>query len=72
LTKSVGVIGYMSGRFIPEHLDWFAEDVAYLLRLLATGAITPRIHKTYTLADAAEAHRELGGGHVTGKIVLTH
>lgn len=39
--------------------------------LLESGALTPVIHGTYPLAEAAEAHRALeAGGHV-GKLVLT-
>ena len=37
---------------------------------LAAGEISPRIHATLPLAEAAEAHRLLESGTVTGKIVL--
>jgi NADPH2:quinone reductase len=37
---------------------------------LAAGEIAPRIHATLPLAQAAEAHRLLESGGVTGKIVL--
>lgn len=38
---------------------------------LAAGEISPHIHMTMPLAEAAEAHRLIEGGTVTGKIVLT-
>jgi NADPH2:quinone reductase len=37
---------------------------------LAAGEIAPRIHASLKLADAAEAHRLLETGGVTGKVVL--
>ncbi len=37
---------------------------------LAAGEIAPRIHATLPLAEAADAHRLLEGGGVTGKIIL--
>ena len=38
---------------------------------LAAGEISPHIHATMPLDDAAEAHRLIEDGSVTGKIVLT-
>lgn len=38
---------------------------------LAEGEISPHIHTTMPLAEAAEAHRLVEGGSVTGKVVLT-
>lgn len=37
---------------------------------LAAGEISPRIHATMPLAEAARAHQLLEGGNVTGKVVL--
>jgi NADPH2:quinone reductase len=37
---------------------------------LAAGEISPHIHSTMPLADAADAHRLIEGGTVTGKVVL--
>ncbi len=39
--------------------------------LLGTGQIAPIIHATFTLANAAEAHRMMEAGDHIGKIVLT-
>lgn len=41
------------------------------IKVMASGAALPRIHSRMPLADAAEAHRLLESGAVTGKIVLT-
>jgi len=68
--KGVGVSGYNSGEVIPARPDWFTQDLSYLIGLLADGKIAPRIHRTFALEDAAEAHKELGAGRATGKIVL--
>lgn len=38
---------------------------------LAAGEISPHIHSTMLLSDAADAHRLIEGGSVTGKVVLT-
>jgi NADPH:quinone reductase-like Zn-dependent oxidoreductase len=37
---------------------------------LGAGEIAPRIHARLTLEEAAEAHRMLESGTVTGKVVL--
>ncbi|OXR41299.1 Crotonyl-CoA reductase [Nocardia cerradoensis] len=46
-------------------------DFRGLLNLVATGAVAaPTIAATYSLADAAQAHRRLEAGDTIGKIVL--
>jgi NADPH2:quinone reductase len=50
-----------------EELEWRATDV---LRMIAGGDLKIRIHKTYALADAAQAHRDLEGRKTTGKLLL--
>ena len=50
-----------------EELEWRASDV---LGWIVSGKIKLRIHKTYALADAAEAHRDLEGRKTTGKLLL--
>ena len=50
-----------------EELEWRANDV---LGMIARGDIKLRIHKTYPLASAAEAHRDLEGRKTTGKLLL--
>lgn len=50
-----------------EELEWRANDV---LQSIARGDLKLRIHKTYGLADAAQAHRDLEGRKTTGKLLL--
>ena len=38
--------------------------------LIEQGKLTVRVSEVLPLADAAEAHRRIGAGHTTGKIVL--
>lgn len=39
-------------------------------QLIEAGQLTVRVSEVLPLADAAEAHRRIGAGHTTGKIVL--
>jgi NADPH2:quinone reductase len=50
-----------------EELEWRANDV---LQMIARGHLKLRIHKTYPLAEAAQAHRDLEGRKTTGKLLL--
>jgi NADPH:quinone reductase len=50
-----------------EELEWRAGDV---LGAIARGDLKLRIHKTYPLEAAAEAHRDLEGRKTTGKLLL--
>jgi len=51
-----------------EEVEWRSGDV---LGAVASGALKIRISKTYKLADAASAHRDLEARRTTGKLVLT-
>lgn len=50
-----------------EELEWRANDV---LRWIVAGELKLRIHQTYPLAEAAQAHRDLEGRRTTGKLLL--
>jgi NADPH2:quinone reductase len=50
-----------------EELEWRANDV---LQSIARGELKLRIHKTYPLASAEQAHRDLEGRKTTGKLIL--
>jgi NADPH2:quinone reductase len=50
-----------------DELEWRANNV---LRWSAAGELKLRIHKTYPLAEAAQAHRDLEGRRTTGKLLL--
>jgi NADPH2:quinone reductase len=41
-----------------------------VLQMIAAGELKLRIHKTYPLAEAARAHRDLEGRKTTGKLLL--
>jgi len=46
-------------------------DLLVLQELLAAGAVTPVVHRSYELSKTADAFRYLGEGHAQGKIVVT-
>jgi NADPH2:quinone reductase len=50
-----------------EELEWRANDV---MQMIVRGDLKLRIHKTYSLEDAAQAHRDLEGRKTTGKLLL--
>jgi NADPH:quinone reductase len=50
--------------------SWFRHDLIALFDLLQRKMITPLIAQRFPLAEARRAHELLGGGGVTGKIVL--
>lgn len=50
-----------------EELEWRANDV---MQMIVRGDLKLRIHKTYPLASAAYAHRDLEGRKTTGKLLL--
>jgi NADPH2:quinone reductase len=50
-----------------EDLLWRAGDV---LRWLDSGEVQLRVEKTYPLADAAQAHRDIESRKTAGKLVL--
>jgi NADPH:quinone reductase len=50
-----------------QELEWRASEV---LTWVAAGELKLRIEKTFPLAEAAEAHRQLEGRKTTGKVLL--
>jgi NADPH:quinone reductase-like Zn-dependent oxidoreductase len=65
-------------RVVPYSIQWlkrmrpalFREDLMTLLDLLAQRKLNPLIAQRLPLAAARQAHELLGGGGITGKIVL--
>jgi NADPH2:quinone reductase len=51
-----------------QELLWRAGDV---LNWIAEGKLKLRIDRTYPLANAAAAHRDLEGRHTAGKLLLS-
>jgi NADPH2:quinone reductase len=55
----------------PDEKGVIARDLeARVWPLLAQGTVAPVVHRTFPLAGAAEAHRQLESGNVIGKVVL--
>ena len=50
-----------------EELEWRSGDV---LNWIASGKLKLRVERTYPLAEAAAAHRDLEGRHTAGKLLL--
>ena len=50
-----------------DELEWRAGDI---LGWIAKGELKLRIHKSYPLAEAEQAHRDLEGRKTTGKLLL--
>ena len=48
-----------------------ADDLEELGRLVESGAVTPIVDRTFTLAEAPDAIRYLAAGHAAGKVVIT-
>lgn len=46
------------------------ERSGEVLNMISSGELKLQIHKTYPLADAAQAHRDLEGRKTTGKLLL--
>ncbi|WP_380279673.1 medium chain dehydrogenase/reductase family protein [Kitasatospora purpeofusca] len=53
-----------------SHPAAYQQDLATVLELLQKGQVTPRVGRTVPLDRAADAHRAMESGAVTGKIVL--
>jgi len=50
-----------------EDLEWRSGEI---LDLVGSGALKVRIHQSYALEEAAQAHRDLEGRKTTGKLLL--
>ena len=50
-----------------DELEWRANDV---MQMIVRGDLKLRIHKTYPLEEAEQAHRDLEGRKTTGKLLL--
>jgi NADPH:quinone reductase-like Zn-dependent oxidoreductase len=58
-------------RSVDEKAAIARELEQHVWPLLASAIVGPVVHRTFTLAQAAEAHRLLESGEVIGKVVLT-
>lgn len=64
------VAGYNVDRLRTQRPEWYREDLAALVALLAAGALKPVVHARLPLAEARRAHEMIGGAEASGKIVL--
>jgi NADPH:quinone reductase-like Zn-dependent oxidoreductase len=67
---------WLSSRFSKHTVKFFVAkfnkaDLQTLADLLSSGELKPAIDRTYELAEAEDALRTFGEGHVRGKLVLT-
>ena len=69
VTTALGTVGSRDMRVLPTRQD--PEELAALATLLGEGRVRVVVGRTYALADAAAAMREVAGGHARGKIVIT-
>ncbi|MED4287337.1 alcohol dehydrogenase [Priestia megaterium] len=68
--KGNSVYLYAISSLKKERLDWFQEDVRFLLSLLEEGKINPLISHRIPLREAAQAQELLGKSLSVGKVVL--
>jgi len=79
--KPGGMLVSITGQIPPEEIPQglragfvsvrpSAPQLIELARLIDAGRLRPFIEQTYRLADAAQAHRHVEGGHTRGKVVL--
>jgi NADPH:quinone reductase-like Zn-dependent oxidoreductase len=61
-------VGQRLGTFISRENQ---DDIEELAGLVAAGAITPAIERTYPLPEAAQAIRHVEAGRARGKVVVT-
>ena len=62
--------------FVPQQLKVLmsrqnAEDLEHLASLVTSGAVRPRVDRTFPLSGVAEAIRRLQAGEVRGKVAIT-
>jgi NADPH:quinone reductase-like Zn-dependent oxidoreductase len=72
LRKSAAVIATsLRGRPAAEKAAIVAAVLEHVWPLIEHGQVKPIVHRTFPLARAADAHRELEAGRNVGKVLLT-
>ena len=61
---------YSIGAMRRKHPDWFREDLAALLTLLAEGHVDPVVAEIVPLSEVRRAHERVEAGAVEGKLVM--
>lgn len=71
LAKRLTIAGTtLRGRSLEDKAAICRDTITHVWPLLEDGHIRHHIHASYPIADAAQAHRDLVSGEVTGKLVL--
>ena len=65
-----GLRGYLVTQWKDAHPGFYRDDLAAVLALAASGAITPAIAAEVPLSGVADAHRMMAAGTQLGKIVV--
>ena len=68
--RGVGVLPFSMGAFRARHPEQFLSTSVEGIELIRSGALRPPVGQVLPLAEAAEAHRLLGGRTTTGKLLL--
>jgi NADPH:quinone reductase len=68
--RGVGVLPFSMGALRARHPEVFAKTSVEGIDMIRSGALRPPIDKVLPLAEAAEAHRLLGGRATMGKVLL--
>ncbi|HRW60788.1 MAG TPA: NADPH:quinone oxidoreductase family protein [Defluviicoccus sp.] len=71
LVKNISVIGYYWGAHRTLAAEALAASFGELLGWLAQGQLKPHVSKTFPLAEAVAALKDLRARKTTGKVVLT-
>jgi NADPH:quinone reductase len=68
--RNVGVQGFYLGRLMQREPGLVRDAALELLRLWGEGSIRPLVGSTFSLAEAADAHRLIESRRSTAKVVL--
>jgi NADPH:quinone reductase len=68
--RAVGVLPFSMGAVRARDPELFAKTSAEAIELIRSGALRPPIGRVFQLAEAAEAHRQLGNRATMGKLLL--
>ena len=72
MTGSLSVIGFwLVDCMKVDPIGMVAQPLADLVRLVASGEVTPLPGTAYPLEDARRAHEDMRGRRTTGKVILT-
>jgi NADPH2:quinone reductase len=68
--RNVAVLAFSFGMFRRAAPERVAKLAAPAIEMLRSGVVRPVVGRTFPLAEAAEAHRLLGGRQTVGKLLL--